>query len=244
MAIQRRPGLAGSLAATAALLCPCLPGSPLLHAQSLTSEEAEQGFELLVDGPTLDGWRGYRQDGVPGGWSVEDGILSFDPEGGGGDLITERAYQSFELRLDWRVGEGGNSGIFFHVSEDHDWPWETGPEVQILDNARHADGASPLTSAGSNYALHGPPEDVSNPAGEWNTARLIVDGAHVEHWLNGERVVAYELWTPDWEARVAASKFVDMPDYGRNRTGHIGLQDHGNPVWFRNVRIRVLGGGS
>lgn len=206
-------------------------------------EQTEEGFRSLLDGGSLEAWRGYRKDAVPGGWTLEDGTLAFDPAGGGGDLITRDQFASFELRLDWRVGEGGNSGIMFHVTEDHTWPYESGPEYQVLDNARHADGRSPLTSAGSNYALNGPPEDVSRPAGEWNEARLVVDGATVEHWLNGVKVVSYQLWTPEWEEAVAASKFAAMPDYGRARTGHIALQDHGDPVWFRNIRIREIGGG-
>ncbi len=172
---------------------------------------------------------------------MRDGTIVFTPgEGSGGDLITVDRFSSFELELEWMVEEGGNSGIFFRVTEDHAYPWESGPEMQVLDNARHVDGQSPLTSAGSNYALHGPPEDVSHPPGEWNAVRILVDGDHVEHWLNGVKVVQYTLGSPAWEALVRASKFNEMPDYGRAPTGHIGLQDHGDPVRFRNIRIREI----
>jgi hypothetical protein len=203
----------------------------------------ESEFTALFDGTSLDQWRGYRSEEVPGAWSIEGDLLAFDPAFEGGDLITREQFSDFELRLDWKVSEGGNSGVFFHVTEQYDWPWMTGPEMQVLDNDGHADGQSPLTSAGSNYALHGPVRDVTHPAGEWNEARLIVRGIEVEHWLNGERVVQYRLWTPEWLDAVQGSKFADMQDYGLARTGHIGLQDHGNPVWFRNIRIREIGDG-
>lgn len=207
-----------------------------------TAEERAQGFRALFDGTSLDAWRGYRQDGVPGGWSIEDGTLAFDPAGGRGDLITREQFADFELRLEWRVSPGGNSGVFFRVQERHEWPRQTGPEMQILDNAGHPDGQSPLTAAGSNFALHGPVEDVTRPVGEWNEARLVVAGLHVEHWLNGRRIIEYELWTPAWVDAVSGSKFAEMPDYGLARSGHIGLQDHGDRVWFRDIRIRPLGG--
>jgi len=208
----------------------------------LSLDEADAGFRLLFDGATTGGWRGYRSDEPPAGWSVnQNGELAFVAvEDGRGDLVTTETFDSFELRLDWKVAEGGNSGIFFHVTEDNDWPWESGPEMQVLDNANHVDGRSPLTSAGSNYALHAPLEDVSNPEGEWNAVRLVVDGDQVEHWLNDVKVVEYALGSVEWEALVAASKFGEMPGYGRSGTGHVALQDHGDPVWYRNVRIRVI----
>jgi hypothetical protein len=205
---------------------------------TLTAAERAEGWRLLFDGRTTAGWRGFRRAELPTGWQVVDGTLA--RVGPGGDIITEDQFDSFELALDWKVAPGGNSGIFFHVTEDADHVWETGPELQILDDAGHRDGLLPETSAGSNYALHAPAEDVVRPAGEWNRVRLVVRGDHVEHWLNGVRIVAYELGSADWQARVAASKFADMPGYGRARRGHIALQDHGDPVWFRNLRIRPL----
>ena len=142
--------------------------------------------------------------------------------------------------LEWAVSAGGNSGIFFHVSEDQPRTYSTGPEFQILDDALHPDGKRPVTSAASNYALHAPSESVTRPVGEFNEARLRVEGDRVTHWLNGSKVVEYRLWTDKWKAEVAASKFAAMPRYGLNETGHIAIQDHGDEVWFRNVRIRRL----
>jgi hypothetical protein len=142
--------------------------------------------------------------------------------------------------LEWKVGPGGNSGVFFRATEDVEWIYHGAPEMQILDDEAHRDGLSRMTAAGSNYELHPAPEGVVRPAGEWNHVRLVVDGANVEHWLNGERIVAYELWSPDWEERVRNSKFAEWPEYGRARSGHIGLQDHGDPVAFRNIKIREL----
>jgi hypothetical protein len=197
------------------------------------------GWIVLFDGSGLDHWRGYRREDVPRGWQVQDGVLAFVPDVEGGDLITRDRYTDFELELDWRVSTGGNSGIFFRASEEHPAIYYGAPEYQILDDDEHSDGLDPLTSSASNYGLHAPTGDALRPAGEWNRARIVVRGPLVEHWLNGERVVAYELGSEDWEARVAASKFVEWPEYGRHSTGHIGLQDHGDPVWFRDIRIRI-----
>lgn len=205
---------------------------------TLTAEERAAGWRLLFDGETTDGWRGFKLDGMPDGWAVEDGALTRVT--GGGDIITIEQFDDFELSLEWKVEAGGNSGIFFHVVEADDvgYTYQSGPEFQVLDNARHADGQSPITSAGSNYALHAPTRDVTRPVGEWNHARLVVRGAHVEHWLNGVKIVEYELWTPEWERRVGESKFAQWPRYGRARRGHIGLQDHGDRVWFRSIKVR------
>jgi hypothetical protein len=180
-------------------------------------------------------WRGFKKESLPKGWRMEDGVLTHTK--GGGDIVTENQYQDFVLELDWKIEEGGNSGIFFHVSEDHDHVWLGGPEMQVLDNEAHKDAMRPETSAGSNYALHAPIKDVTKPVGEWNHVKLLVDGAHVEHWLNGTKLLEYELWSDDWKRRVAASKFRDMPDYGMNKTGHIALQDHGDIVSFRNITV-------
>lgn len=206
---------------------------------TLTPQEKAAGWKLLFDGKSLDGWRGYKAQTAPAGWKAVDGVLTRVDKAG--DIITVDQYQDFELSLEWRIPKGGNSGVFFHVTEEGgDQAYFTGPEMQILDNAGHKDGQTPNLSAGSNYALHAPSRDVTRPLGEWNAARLILRGAHVEQWLNGVKVVEYELWTPDWEAKVKASKFGKMPWYGRAKTGHIALQDHGDAVAFRNIKIRTL----
>ncbi|MBW1881614.1 MAG: DUF1080 domain-containing protein [Deltaproteobacteria bacterium] len=191
---------------------------------TLTSQEAQAGWRLLFDGATLDGWRGFRQERAPDGWKVVDGALT--RVGAGGDIITAAQFDDFELTLEWKVAPGGNSGVFFRVTEEGDRTYHSGPEMQVLDDAAHSDRLSRLTAAGSNYGLHAAPEGVVTPAGEWNTVRILVDGSHVEHWLNGTKVVEYELWSEEWEELVAASKFSERPAYGRATRGHIALQDH------------------
>jgi hypothetical protein len=205
---------------------------------ALTEQERAEGWRRLFDGRTTEGWRGFRRDAMPAGWQVVDGALT--RVAAGGDIITTEQFGSFELALEWKVAPGGNSGIFFNVTEDADYVWQTGPEYQILDDVGHRDGHTPETSAGSNYALHAPATAAAKPAGEWNSTRLLVRGDRVEHWLNGGLIVSYELGSDEWKALVAASKFRDMPGYGRARRGHIALQDHGDPVAFRNIRIRSL----
>ena len=195
------------------------------------------GWRTLFDDTSTAAWRGYRSESLPAGWQAVDGTLA--RVGEAGDIVTREQFANFELELDWRVQPGGNSGVMFRVTETAEATYETGPEMQVLDDARHADGKSPLTSAGSAYGLYPAPRGIVKPAGEWNAARLVVDGAHVEHWLNGTKLLEYELWTPEWKAKVAASKFAEWPGYGMARRGHIALQDHGDPVAFRNIRIRT-----
>ena len=209
---------------------------------ALTEAEKAEGWELLFDGEDFSHWRGFKKDDVPAGWTVDENAIHFTGEQQAGDLITQDAYDSFELALDWKIAEGGNSGIMFHVTEENDRTHQSGPEMQVLDDAAHPDAQNgPDRLAGANYALH-PPSNPSatKPAGEWNTIRLVVDGQRVEHWMNGEKVVEYELGSEEWKERVAASKFVEMPNYGIAGSGHIALQDHGDPVWYRNVKIKRL----
>ncbi len=219
------------------------PVVPPFGDNQLTPGEQQDGWQLLFDGQTLAQFRGFRLAEVPAGWSVDAGTIHFSRPSAGAraDLITREQYQDFELALEWKVGPGGNSGIFFHVTEDAERTYYTGPEMQILDDERHPDGKKPETSAGSNYALHPPDPYPKRPVGEWNEVRIAVEGAKVQHYLNGVKVVEYELWRDDWRARVAASKFAAWPKYGQSRSGHIALQDHGDELWFRNLRIRRLG---
>jgi hypothetical protein len=220
-----------SLRALALLL---LSGAALpLTAQSSASPSAWINLSSAAE------WRGYRRDTLPSAWRFDrDGVLTFS--GSGGDIITNRQFGDFELELEWRIAPGGNSGIFYRATEGTRAIYENAAEMQVLDNAAHPDGKLAITSAGSSFALYGPASDVSRPAGEWNVARLVVRGPHVEHWLNGVKVVEYELWSPEWKARVAASKFTAWPAYGWNDRGYIGLQDHGDMVSFRHMRIREV----
>lgn len=215
-----------------------LDTSALERAPAHDAAPIDEGWRELFDGRTLAGWRGFRKDAPPAGWRVEDGAIVRGD--GGGDLISEASFGDFEFEWEWRVAPGANSGVMFHVDEDHDYPWQTGPEFQILDNQLHADGKNPLTSAGANYALDAPPFDATLPVGSWNRARLKVQGAWVEHWLNGRLQCRYERWCDAWNAKVAASKFAQMPDYGKNRRGHLVLQDHGDRIGFRRLRLREL----
>jgi hypothetical protein len=192
----------------------------------------------LFDGKTNAGWRGYRMDSLPSGWQVVDGALT--RVGAAADIVTRDKYADFELSLEWKIAPGGNSGIFYRASEDDEAIYWTAPEMQVLDDSGHADGKSRLTAAGSDYGLYPSPAGIVKPAGQWNQARILVRGNHVEHWLNGVKVVEYELGSADWEAKVKASKFAPHPHYGRNTTGYIGLQDHGDRVAYRDIKIRML----
>jgi hypothetical protein len=227
---------AGLIAAVMA----CSRATPHAEAALLTAEEQRAGWRLLFDGETTAGWRGFKSPTLPSGWQVIDGALTRVAQAG--DIVSDAEFQDFELTLEWKVAPGGNSGIFFRVSEAPglESVWQTGPEMQVLDDARHQDGQRPETSAGAGYGLYPAPRGVVRPAGEWNQVRLLVQGKHVEHWLNGRQVVEYELGSPDWEDRVRRSKFGEMPRYGREPTGHIALQDHGDWVAYRNIKIRVL----
>ena len=207
--------------------------------KSAKYDGATRDWEILFDGESTDAWRGYRQKALPAGWQVQEGALVRAAEAG--DIITKEKYGNFVLSFEWKVTEGANSGVFFHVTEKKGATYETGPEYQVLDNALHADGGDARTSAGANYALHAPVDDYTRPVGEWNEAQIVVqDEGRVHHWLNGRIVVEYVLWTPEWEELVAASKFADMPAYGLKKRGHIALQDHGDEVAYRNIRIRRL----
>lgn len=214
--------------------------STTMNAQmpTLTAEEKAAGWKLLFDGKSLAGWRGYKTETPPKGWRAANGELIRD--GSGGDLMTAEQFDNFELRLEWKISQNGNSGIIYRIGTDGQYPWSTGPEFQILHNAGHKDGASPITSAGSNYAVNPPIKDVTKAVGEWNEARVIANGNHVEHWMNGVKLLEYEIGSQDWEARVKASKFATMPGYGRVKRGYIALQDHGDVVTYRNIKIRTL----
>lgn len=195
----------------------------------------------LFDGTSMDQWRGYKQEVMPVGWTLTDGAMFASTPGAGMDIVTRETFTNFELELEWKVAEGGNSGIMWHVDESAgDYPWMTGPEYQLLDDAAFNDGVIGKNSAASNYDVQAPTEAANKPAGEWNKTRIVVDGNWVEHWLNDVKVVEYEKGSEAHTAAVAASKWVGYPTYGTTTTGQIAFQgDHGE-VWFKNIRVRRI----
>lgn len=209
-------------------------------ASAQAKSAAESGdWKTLFDGTSLDAWRGYKADKAPEGWRIVDGTLFKDTRVA--DLVTKDEFGDFELSLEWKISEGGNAGIFYRGTEEYEHIYWSGPEYQLLDNLKADDNKSPLTMAGAAYALYPAKNGQPKPVGQWNTTRIVARGAHVEHWLNGKKVAEYELWSPDWEAKVKASKFKDWPNYGRAKKGHIALQgDHEGTLAFRNIRIREI----
>lgn len=209
---------------------------------ALSPAERKAGFKLLFDGKTLKGWRGYNKPEPADAWKVVDGSIVLD--GKGGDLLSVDQYDNFELRIDWKIAPNGNSGLMYRVQEaEKSAPYMSGPEYQFLDDEGHPDakaGKDGNHRAGALYDVYPPAKSVAKPAGEWNTTRLIVDGNHVEHWLNGEKVVEAEIGSDDWNARVAASKWKNAAEYAKHPKGHIDLQDHGDRVEFRNIRVRTI----
>ena len=216
--------------------------SSSLDAQSamntLTAEEKAAGWRLLFDGKTTNGWRAYGADTMPSGWQAVDGALTRVSRAA--DIITKEQFGDFEVTLDWKLEKGGNSGLFYRAVEGLEWIYHGAPEYQILDDAGHRDGQNPLTSAGANYGLNAAPRGIVKPAGEWNTARVLAKGTHVEHWLNGQKTAEYEQGSAEWAKLVSESKFKAWPQYGKAMRGHIGLQEHGGRVQFRNIKIREL----
>lgn len=228
---------------------------------TLTPDEKAAGWRLLFDGQTLRGWRGLGRDTVPTAhWTVEDGAIKKIPSGevpvardgqpiGGGDLMSEETFGDFELTWDWKVSPGGNSGVKYNVSEEMSTAnpprhAALGFEYQILDDDRHPDarmGVGGNRTAAGLYDLIGPNNRKRlQPPGQWNHARLIVQGDHGEHWINGEKVVEYDLGSPAMNAALAVSKYKNIPGFADRRRGHIVLQDHNDAVWFRNIRIREI----
>lgn len=218
---------------------------------TLTQAERDAGWQLLFNGQTTEGWRGYNMDSFPEkGWWVEDGLLTVGASGGseagdGGSIVTVESFDNFELTVDFLLQDTSNSGIFYRVIEnDTDPIWANAPEYQLIDDETYlvtqAEGWGPTHRTGDNYDLHDSMVRAMKPVGEWNTARILVDGNHVEHWLNGQKTVEYDFGSEDWEELVAASKFNQYPAYGRTQSGPIGLQDHGHTVRFRNIKIRNL----
>ncbi|TLZ31582.1 MAG: DUF1080 domain-containing protein [Gammaproteobacteria bacterium] len=217
------------------LLLACGAAPPLVGADA----GAPGPWRSLLKDDSAPDWRGWKEAGFPAGWHVAGGVLSKDGEVD--DLVTKENFGDFELELEWKIGKGGNSGIFYRGTRGYDHVYWSGPEYQLLDDANAPDGRSRLTAAASAYALYAAPEGVVLPFDHWNKTRVVVKGMHVEHWLNGRKVVEYELQSPDWKSRVAASKFAAYPDYGLAKSGLIGIQgDHPGTLSVRRIRVRAL----
>jgi len=215
----------------------CVFAASGCHTSKHAAKPAQ--WEILFDGTSMDHWRGYRRSSFPDkAWMVENGTLKTIKGGETVDLITKDQYQNFALDLEWRISSNGNSGVMIRVTEDAKETWQSGPEMQILDDEAHAGHENPKTSAGALYDLIAPVNKHLNPVGEWNHVGILVDGNHVEYWLNGYKVVQYELDSDALGALIARSKFKDLPEFARAETGYIALQSHHSEVWFRNIKIR------
>lgn len=202
---------------------------------TLSEEEKKAGWKLLFDGKSTAGWRGFKQTDVGAGWKVADGALVREGKGAG-DILTSDQFAAFELSLDYNISPEGNSGVMFHVTDAGQTPWQTGPEIQIQDNAA---GHDPQKS-GWLYQLYKPDTDATKPAGQWNTLRILITPEKCSTTMNGVKYYEFVKGSKDWDERVAKSKFAKMPHFGKPTKGHIALQDHGNLVSFRNIKIRII----
>jgi hypothetical protein len=215
-----------------------------------TNKSDSAGWVSLFDGKTTQGWHNYGKTTIGEAWKVADGALYLDTSkqegwqtGGGGDIVTDKEYENFHLKLEWKIAKNGNSGIIFFVHEDttnNKYVWNTGPEMQVLDNAGHPDAKIIKHRAGDLYDLISSSKETVKPAGEWNEAEIVVDNNQLNLFLNGTNVVSTSLWDDSWKKLIAGSKFKDMKEFGTYKKGRIALQDHGNMVWFRNIMIKEL----
>ncbi|WP_234735759.1 3-keto-disaccharide hydrolase [Tellurirhabdus bombi] len=200
-------------------------------------------WEKIFDGKSFAGWHGYLKKDVSDKWKIEDGAMVLTGRGGG-NLVTDKEYENFELELEWKISEGGNSGIMYHVHEDSKFgqPYQTGPEVQVLDDERHPDAKAGKNGNRKSSSLYDmlPPSAPAKPAGEWNKIRIVVNNGKAEHYQNGKKVLEYPTTGPEWDKMVSESKFKGWEGFGKYAKGSIALQDHGDKVWFRNIRIREL----
>jgi len=217
---------------------------------SLTAQQAADGWQLLFDGETLKGWKRFNRDTIGPLWSVRDGAILCDGKGlgegsgaMGGSLITTAEFDNFELVVDYKLSPGGNSGILYHVIEDpkYKYDYETGPEFQLLDDGGWKGELKEEQKAGGSYDMYAASSSKKvNPAGEWNTARIIYYDGHIEHWLNGQKVVEFEENSDDFKSRYDKSKWKEHPDWNKSKSGAISLQDHGAPIYFRNIKVKEL----
>lgn len=213
---------------------------------TLSEADKKAGWKLLFDGKSMDQWRLFKKDTLAG-WAIQNGEMQALGTGGlngkGSDIITKETFSNFELSLEWKISPEGNSGIFFNVVEDEDLNavYESGPEYQLIDDIGFPQKIEDWQMTAANYAMHPAPDAKPKKVGEFNHSKIKVENGHVEHWLNGDKVVEYDLWTPKWMKMVQEGKWKEFKKYGLAKSGHIALQDHGNQIWFRNVKVRNLG---
>jgi len=235
---------------SASVLFSCNSSKKIAGMNGLSTEEKNDGWKILFDGKTTNGWHKYGGGSVGSAWKIKDGYLYLDTSvkenwqvKDGGDIISDEEYENFHLKLEWNITKGGNSGIIFYIKEDkskYKFPWETGPEMQILDNNGHPDAKIIKHRAGDLYDLISVSKETVKPYDEWNLAEVKCVNGKLDLFLNGENVVSTTMWDDNWKKLVAGSKFKSMPDFGTYKKGHIGLQDHGNEVHFRNIKIKRL----
>ena len=239
------------LVVLAALFCSCQSARVIAQTpNSLSSQERSEGWQLLFDGQTTRGWHKYGGAPIGAAWKVQDGALWLDPsqkEGwqikGGGDIVTDEVFTDFHLMLEWKIAQNGNSGIMFYIHEDstkYQWPWMTAPEMQVLDNQGHPDAKIVKHRAGDLYDLISCRQETVKPFEQWNQVDIICKKGKLDFFLNSVNVVSVHLWGEEWKKMVAASKFSNMPGFGTYQEGRIGLQDHGDKVWYRNIKVKRL----
>lgn len=226
-----------------------IPEKIIVQENTLTAEELADGWQLLFNGKTLDGWNNYASDTIGKAWTIEDNTLHLKVEStkewqtkNGGDIVYNALFDNFHLKLDWRISKNGNSGIVFYVNEDaekYQYPWMTGPEMQILDNDGHPDANIIKHRAGDLYDLI-TAKETSKPALEWNHAEIIANNGQLQFFLNNEKILETTMWNKSWQHTIDTSKFVNFPDFGTYKQGKICLQDHGDKVWFKNIKIKKL----
>jgi hypothetical protein len=219
------------------------------HFNVLSKEQKKEGWQLLFDGKSTNGWRSYNKAVLGSAWKIEAGTLHLDASqkdgwqtANGGDIVFDKVYKNFVLKTEWKVAKGGNSGVMLYVQEEkqYEYPWQTGIECQVLDNQYHGDGKIDKCRAGDLYALVSCTEDVSKGANQWNQLEIISNNGKIEVILNGKKVISTILWDENWKQLIAKSKFKDMPGFGSFHTGKISLQDHNAEVWYRNIMIKEL----
>lgn len=237
------------LLAFSVLSCQVRTANPQKETSTKTEGDAseEKGFVSLFDGKTTNGWHTYGKTGVGAAWDVQDGALHLQAKGkkpeDRGDLVTDKEYENYHLKLEWKISEGGNSGVIFNVHEDvakYSTTYLTGPEMQVLDNDKHADGKIITHRTGDLYDFIASSKEMANPVGEWNLSEIVLNNGKLDFYLNGVNVVSTRMFDDNWKDMISKSKFASWPGFGTYKKGKIALQDHNDEVWYRNIRIKEL----